>query len=307
MTYTTPQHSISRPLRGIVVPMVTPLRTPDALDVEGVERLVEHLVEGGVHGLFILGTTGEGPLLGHDLQRDLIDRTARAVAGRMPLLVGVTHTSLTESVRLAAYAAEAGADAVVLAPPCYFPMDQTELLRYVDSFAGAVTLPVVLYNMPALTKVTYEPTTVRRLMESDRIIGIRDSSGDMRYVHELMTLARGRADWCVLIGPETLTAEAVMFGAHGGVNGGANLYPKLLVHLYEAAAAADHQRVRELHDRVLQLGRAIYIPGRLGESIRNLKAALATRGICADAMTAPFDVPPTATTQDRLAALSFDR
>src|SRR5580693_3531585 len=107
------------PLTGIVPPMVTPLRGRDELDVGGLEKLLEHILAGGVSGLFILGTTGEGPSLSYRLRRELIDRVRRQVNHRVPILVGITDTAFVESVNVARCAADSGADAVVAAPPYY--------------------------------------------------------------------------------------------------------------------------------------------------------------------------------------------
>ena len=117
-----------RSFGALFLPMVTPLVARDTLDVEGLERLVEHILAGGVAGLFVLGTTGEAPSLSYPLRREVIDRVCRQVDGRVPVLVGVTDTSFVESVRLAGHAADAGASAVVLSAPYYFPAGQPELL-----------------------------------------------------------------------------------------------------------------------------------------------------------------------------------
>ncbi|MBM4018661.1 MAG: dihydrodipicolinate synthase family protein [Planctomycetes bacterium] len=131
-----------RPLRGIVPPLVTPLTGRDTLDEAGLERLIEHVLAGGVHGLFILGTTGEAPSLSHRLREQMVRCTCRAVAGRRPVLVGITDTAFIESVNLARTAADAGADAVVLAPPYCFPAGQAELAEYIDHIAAEMPLPV---------------------------------------------------------------------------------------------------------------------------------------------------------------------
>ena len=117
--------------------MVTPLRGRDELDAAGLERLIEHIVSGGVSGLFILGTTGEGPSLSYRLRRELITLTCRQVHGRVPVLVGITDTAFVESVNLARHAADAGADALVLAPPYYLPPGQPELRLQVPKSARA--------------------------------------------------------------------------------------------------------------------------------------------------------------------------
>src|ERR1041384_4117228 len=111
---------------GIIPPMVTPLRDRDALDVAGLERLIEHILAGGVHGLFILGTTGEGPSLSYRLRKELIERTCRQVNRRAPVLVGITDTAFQESLNVARWSADAGADALVVAPPYYLPEGQPQ-------------------------------------------------------------------------------------------------------------------------------------------------------------------------------------
>ena len=117
------------------------MRGQDELDVEGLERLVEHMLAGGVHGLFILGTTGEGPSLSYKVRMELIERVCAQVNGRVPILVGITDTSFTESIDLAQYARDEGASAVVLAAPYYFPARQEDLLRYVQHIVPSCRCP----------------------------------------------------------------------------------------------------------------------------------------------------------------------
>ena len=128
------------PLTGIVPPMITPLRDRDKLDTEGLERLVEHILAGGVSGLFILGTTGEGPALSYRLRRELIWRVCKQVNNRVPVLVGITDTAFVESVNIARSAAESGASAVVLAPPYYLPEAQPELQEYLNHLVPELSL-----------------------------------------------------------------------------------------------------------------------------------------------------------------------
>ena len=255
-------HRFTEPLRGIVPPVVTPLIDGDTLDVAGLERVLEHIIAGGVSGLFMLGTTGEAPHLSHRLRRELVQRSCKQVASRIPVLVGITDTAFVESVELAKHAADCGADAVVLAPPYYLPLGQPEFQEYLDHLISQLPLPLFLYNFPALTKVTIEPETVRRMMDNPRVVGIKDSSGNMIYFKRLTELAKSRTDWTVLIGPEELLSDAVFAGGHGGVNGGANLFPKLYVELHRAAEAGDLARTRDLQARVLKLSSALYTVGR---------------------------------------------
>jgi dihydrodipicolinate synthase/N-acetylneuraminate lyase len=277
------------PLRGIIPPMITPLLDRDTLDVAGLERLVEHLLDGGVHGLFILGTTGEAPSLSYRLRRQLIDHVCKQVKGRVPVLVGVTDTSFVESVDLTRHSANAGAQAVVLAPPYYFPAGQPELLEYIEGIAAELALPVFLYNMPSHTKLSFELETLRRAMELPNVVGIKDSSAQMIYFHQVRRLAASRPEFSLLVGPEELLAESVLAGAHGGVNGGANLFPRLYVELYEAAVARDLERVSKLHGQVMRVGETIYSVGQHRSAfIKGLKCALSCLGICDDFMAEPF-------------------
>ncbi len=239
----------NRPFHGIIPPLVTPLADRDALDEPGLQRLVEHVISGGVNGAFILGTTGEAPSLSYRLRRELIDRVCRQADGRVPVLVGVTDTAFVESVRLARHAAEAGAAAVVLSTPYYFPAGQTELRGYINNIVQQLPLPLVLYNMPGLTKVWFELETLRELAQLDGIIGIKDSSGDLEYFESLMSLRELRPDWSIMIGPEHLLPRAMELGGDGGVSGGANVFPRLFVECYRAAAAGNSARVAELSRR----------------------------------------------------------
>ncbi|MBN2452385.1 MAG: dihydrodipicolinate synthase family protein [Lentisphaeria bacterium] len=285
----TEQPSRVRAFRGIVTPMVTPLRDRDSLDVAGLERLVEHILGGGVHGLFVLGTTGEAPSLGYRLRRELIERTCRLVGGRVPVLVGVTDTAFVESVSLARYAAEAGAEAAVLAPPYYFPAGQAELLEYLRHLVSALPLPVFLYNMPSHTKLDFEPDTVRAAAELPGVVGLKDSSANMIYFHRLQTLFRDRPDFSLLTGPEELLGETLLLGGHGGVAGGSNLLPRLYVDLYEAACRRDLNAVGAYHERIMAISNGIYSVGRYKSSyLKGLKCSLACLGICSDFLAEPF-------------------
>ncbi|UCG59755.1 MAG: dihydrodipicolinate synthase family protein [Phycisphaerales bacterium] len=277
------------PLRGIIPPMVTPLLDRDTLDVAGLERLIEHILAGSVHGLFILGTTGEAPSLSHLLRSELIERVCRQVAGRVPILVGITDTSFVESVNIACKAADSGAQAVVLAPPYYFPAGQAELLEYLRHLTPELPLPLFLYNMPSYTKLVFEPETVVAAAEIAGVVGIKDSSANIVYFHRLQALLKKRPDFTLLIGPEELLAETILLGGHGGVCGGANLLPQLYVDLYNAACSRDLQTVERLHKKVMDISTTVYSVGRYESSfLKGLKCSLSCLGICNDFLAEPF-------------------
>lgn len=279
--------------RGIIVPLVTPLADRDQLEVPGLERLLERVIAGGVHGVFLLGSTGEAPSLTERLKRDLIARAIEIVDRRVKVLVGVTDTSLVDSIELAAFAADQRADAVVVAPPPYFPIHQADLRAYIEALAAECTLPLFLYNMPSHSKVAFEVSTVRQLLHHPKIAGLKDSSANMLYFNQIVQLTQDRPSFQVFIGPEELLAEAVLVGGRGGICGGANLYPELYVELYAAAAAGDLATIHKLQHRVLRLSSKLYSVGDPPSGyLTGLKCALACMGICSGRMAEPLQALP---------------
>ena len=153
---------MKKPLNGIIPPLVTPLLNNDTLDIEGLDKLIEHIIKGGVHGIFILGTTGEFASLSYIIRKELIKHTCKIVNRRVPVLVGISDSAFSESLNLAGSAADSGADAVVLTPPYYFAPGQPELLEYLKRIMVKMPLPLFIYNMPVHTKVVFQPETVKQ-------------------------------------------------------------------------------------------------------------------------------------------------
>lgn len=283
------QNKFLTPLRGIVPPLVTPLLDNDTLDVKGLERLIEHTIAGGVHALFILGTTGEFASLSYKIRRELTELTCKFVKGRVPVLVGITDSAFTESINLAKVAAENGADGLVLAPPYYFASGQPELLEYLQRIMVQMPLPLFIYNMPVHTKVVFEPETVKAVADIPGIVGIKDSSSNLAYFKQVQYALRDRDDFTFMVGPEEFMSEFVLTGGHGGVNGGANMFPKLYVGLYNASVERDFSKINPLQQKVMQISSTIYKTGHFGSSyLKGLKCALSVIGICNDFMAEPF-------------------
>jgi 4-hydroxy-tetrahydrodipicolinate synthase len=269
--------------------MVTPLKEWDTLDQDGMVRLIDHILSGGVHGLFLLGTTGEAPSLSHRLRKEIVQRALDQIKERIPVLVGITDTSFDESINLAEYAAEKGASAVVLAPPYYFPAGQLELLEYLEHLVPRLPLPLFLYNMPTHTKLFFEPESVQAASEIPGVIGLKDSSANMVYFHQLQQIFKDHNDFRLFIGPEELLGETLVLGGHGGVCGGGNLIPELYVELYEKSIEGDFKKMGILHERIMQISTTIYSVGKYKSSyLKGLKCSLALMGICDDFMAEPF-------------------
>lgn len=280
---------MNAPLSGIIPPLVTPLLDDDVLDVEGLNRLIEHLIAGGVHALFVLGTTGEAQSLSYKLRVEMIKNTCRITKGRLSVLVCISDTSIVESVNLARIAADNGADAVVSAPPYYFAAGQPELIEFYENLTPQLPLPLFLYNMPTHTKVNFAPATIQRIAEDPRVIGFKDSSANAVYFQSVMYAMKERQDFSMLVGPEEIMAESVLLGAHGGVNGGANMFPELYVELYNAAKNTNLEELKRLQEKIMQISATIYTVGQHGSSyLKGLKCALNLLGICSDYVAAPF-------------------
>jgi len=282
--------ALPKPLSGIVVPMVTPLLDPNRLDSAALERITEFLVVSGVHGLFVLGSTGEGPSLSPEIRRAVIQQVCDQVAGRRPVLVGISDTCLAESLRWAEISAEAGASAVVLAPPYYLSASQLELRHHVERLADHLPLPLFLYNAPSFTRHSFAPETVRALADLPIVAGLKDSSGDRIYFHQVRYLLGERAEFSMLVGPEELLADLLLWGGHGGVSGGAHLWPQLYTGLCEAAADRDLERVQRLHELIMFVNVRIYGVSKVPSSVfKAIKCCLSLRGICKDVMAPPLE------------------
>ena len=277
------------PYRGIITPMVTPLLNDETIDITGLTCLIEHLVEGGVHGIFLLGTTGEGPSLSYKMKHELIERTCQIANNRVPVLVCISDSSPSESIALAKFSEKNNVAAVVAAPPFYFGINKQELIQYYQKLADKLPLPLFIYNIPSQTKVMVDVSTVQTLSSHPNIIGIKDSSGNAPHFNMLLSQLQAYESFSVFVGPDEMLSTTVLMGGHGGVNSGSNLYPKLFVDLYNAAVNGDLKRVLELHQKVMLLSFNIYQLGDTGASfLKGLKLAMSTEGICSDFMLSPL-------------------
>ncbi|MEI7423387.1 MAG: dihydrodipicolinate synthase family protein [Prolixibacteraceae bacterium] len=276
------------PLRGIIPPMITPLKSNDVLDRTGVERLIEHIIGGGVHGLFLLGTNGEGPSLSYRLKKEFLKLSCEIVKGRVPVLVGITDSAFSGALEIADYAKSVGADSVVVAPPFYFPASESEMINYVEKLAAATPLPFVLYNMPMHTKVNLTIPIVKRARELG-CIGIKDSSGDMANMYMLIDAFKEYQDFSLIVGTELYTSDALLGGAHGSVAGGANVFPKLFVDLYDASLKKDLVTIAKIKDQIVWLCNTIYQVSPSAARITiSFKTMLSLMGICSDEMALPL-------------------
>jgi 2-dehydro-3-deoxy-D-pentonate aldolase len=281
--------SSQKTLRGIVPPLVTPLAGEDKLDRPGLEKLTEHLIAGGVHGLFVCGTTGEGPSLSYHVRRELLLSACDQAKGRLPVLMGLIDTSKTETIAMAEFAARAGGAAVVLAPPYYYPLSQADLIRWVTGIASECPLPIYLYNLPNPKHVRYTLDTLKICSDIPGVIGFKDSSGDFAFLQATLALFRERPEFEIFVGPENLLAKSLLMGAHGGISGGANVFPGAYASLYEAFSAGNQEKLFALQEWVDKFTQQIYSVGDPEASLlRGLKTCLSLLNICESRLCSPY-------------------
>jgi 2-dehydro-3-deoxy-D-pentonate aldolase len=277
-------------LKGIIPPMLTPLAGEDQLDRRGLEKLIEHLLVGGVHGLFVCGTTGEGPSLSYRLRRELLAATCEQAKGRVPVLMGLIDTSQAEIVALAEFAAQVMATAVVVAPPYYYPLSQADIVRWVTAIAGECPLPIYLYNLPNPKHVRYTLDTLKVCSEIPGVVGFKDSSGDFAFLEAALALFRERSEFAIFVGPENLLAKSLLAGGRGGISGGANVFPAVYVSLYEAFSTGNGERLFAIQAWIDRFTDRIYSLGEPEASlVRGLKACLSVLGIAQSHLCGPYE------------------
>lgn len=270
--------------------MVTPLDERRRLDKTGVKNMVRHLVDGGVDGIFLLGTTGEGPHLSYAIRRDLVKETCRLVKGKVPVLVGITETDLEDALAFAKDCKAFGASGVVAAPPYYFKLTQSECVAWFTELADRSPLPVVVYDMPAHTDTVIEPATIAKLAAHRNIVAMKDSSSIIALFNKFrIALEPFKDKFSLFMGPDEAMGEAVLLGADGGVCTGANLWPRAFKEMYLAAKAGDVAKVRKLQRFTTMSSYLLYGLGaeQIG-FLKGVKAALAEMGLIKNVLAAPF-------------------
>jgi 2-dehydro-3-deoxy-D-pentonate aldolase len=276
------------PLRGIIPPVVTPLLNDNELDEQGIDKLIRHLLEGGVHGIFLLGTTGEAPSLRYKLREKFVRQACALIGKKIPVLVGITDTSFDGSVEMAHVCKDAGADLVVVAPPYYVPISQQEMRLYLDDLVPRLPLPFLLYNMPSHTKLHMSVKTVEHAKNLGAL-GVKDSSGEMAYLFSLIDAFRNSPDFSVITGVELFIPETIMQGGHGAIAGGANMFPRLYVDFYQAAVERDFNRIDFLRRIVMKIYNTVYNVGTFTSRYTvGTKCALAALEICNDYVAHPL-------------------
>jgi 4-hydroxy-tetrahydrodipicolinate synthase len=272
--------------QGAVVPMVTPVTANGALDEPAVDRLVDSLVAGGVSGIFVLGTTGEGANVPKPYRRQLVGRVAGRTGNRCLVYVGLGDLQPPEFAAANEFFQD-GAHAVVAHPPISAPVPAAELAGWYRALLDQLEGSLVLYNMPMTTGVSIPLEAVEKLLGHPNLAGIKDSENNPARHEELFRHFGGRPDFSIFVGVGALMEKGLKRGAVGIVPSVGNLIPEVCQNLYASARRGDWLAAKDHFSRMNTVA-ALYQKGRtLNESLTILKAAVSCRGLCA-----PYVLPP---------------
>jgi 4-hydroxy-tetrahydrodipicolinate synthase len=236
-------------VRGIIPPIVTPMLPDEEVDYPKLRRLIDHQIASGVHGIFVLGTTGECYALDADEKRRIVATAVDQVSRRVPVYAGTGAETTREAVQHTKMAEREGANGVSVITPYFITPSQAEVADHYRRIAESTSLLVVLYSNPSTCGgLKIEPDTVAKLAGVRNIVAIKDSSGDLQNLIE--TVRAVPDSFAVLQGRDTLIAPALMFGAKGAVPASCNIAPRIVVEIYEAFAAGDVERAMAAQRRL---------------------------------------------------------
>ncbi|HEY2389338.1 MAG TPA: 4-hydroxy-tetrahydrodipicolinate synthase [Candidatus Binatia bacterium] len=286
-------------LRGSITPLPTPFTADGAaVDAAALRALVEFQIAGGSHGVGCTGTTGEPTSLTLAERQAVIRAVVEAAAGRVPVLAGTGSNNTAESIALTRYAADVGADAVLVVAPYHVRPTQDGLFEHFRAVASAVELPVMLYNIPGRAGVNVLSETQRRVRAAcPNVFGVKEANADFAQVsHDLAVCGR---DWRVFSGIEALCFPMLALGGAGHVSATGNVAPRELAALYDLAAAGRWDEARDLHFRLLALNEVLFIETNPGP----VKFLLGAMGLCQPTLRLPL-APPAPASAARIRAVA---
>ncbi|MBT3429242.1 MAG: 4-hydroxy-tetrahydrodipicolinate synthase [Proteobacteria bacterium] len=242
---------------GSMVAMVTPMHDDGGVDWTALERLVEHHISEGTDAIVSVGTTGESATLDHDEHGEVIARTVKAVAGRIPVIGGTGANSTSEAISLTRSAADAGVDACLLVVPYYNKPPQEGLYQHFKAIAEAVTVPQILYNVPGRTAADMHNDVTLRLAEIENIVAIKDATNDLDRGRDLID--RAPEDFLIYSGEDGTACELMLLGGKGTISVTANAAPNLMHRMCKAAISGDADTARTLNGQLAELHKAMFV------------------------------------------------
>ena len=237
--------------------LVTPMKADGAIDYPALERLVESQIAAGMHGLVAMGTTGESATMSFEEHVAIVKAVVKTTDGRVPVVAGAGANATSKAIALSKACAEVGADALLHVTGYYNKPSQEGLYRHFVACADATELPVVLYNVPGRTIIDLENDTIARLAEHERIVAIKDATGNMRRGSQLISRLGDKI--AVLSGDDFTTFSLLAMGGRGCVSVVSNAMPAQMAEMCNAAAAGQWQRARELHFELMRLTELLFV------------------------------------------------
>jgi 4-hydroxy-tetrahydrodipicolinate synthase len=281
--------TLPRPLTGVIPPVCTPFTESNELDVPSLERLIGFLLDAGVSGLFMLGSTSETATLTDAQRKQVIEVAVRVAAGSVPVLAGVIDMGTARMIEHGLAAKALGADGLVATAPFYIRPSQGEIVTHYRALREAVDLPTFAYDIPQNVQVKLDRATIATLAAEGTIVGLKDSSGDDGNFRGVLLDTRQVDGFSVLTGSETTVDNALLMGAHGVVPGIGNVDPAGFVRIFTAIQAGDLEGARREQERLFNLFAITrQATGRIGHTASALggfKTALVLRGVIATNVT----------------------
>lgn len=268
--------------KGIIAYPITPFNQQEQIDVPLFKRLTERMILAGVHAIAPLGSTGVMPYLSDEEKEALTEATIQQVAGRVPVLTGVSNLTTERTIYHAKFAEKAGSDAVMILPMSYWKLSDQEIFEHYEAVAAAISIPIMAYNNPATGGVDMSPSLLKRLLEIPNVTMIKESSGDLQRMHTLRKELG--ADLPFFNGSNPLALGAFTAGASGWCTAASNLIPELNIALYEAILRNDLKRAQELFYQQSALLKFLLAKGLP----RAIKAGLELLGEDAGRLRAPL-------------------
>ena len=241
---------------GIYVAIPTPFKN-GKVDTEALKNHIEFLIENGVDGIVPCGTTGESATLSYEEHEEVIALTIEQAKGRVKVIAGTGSNSTAEAIRLTKFAEEVKADGALLITPYYNKPNQEGLYLHFKAVAEAVSIPIVLYNVPGRTGVNMLPETVARLSEIDNIVAIKEATGSTNVATEIINLCGDKME--VLSGDDLTFFPLLSVGAKGVISVTANVVPDKMAEMYKAFTSGDFQRAAEIHRELYPLSKVLFI------------------------------------------------
>lgn len=232
-------------LKGIIPPIVTPVDEQENVDEAALCRVIDHVLAGGVHGVFVMGSNGEFYAMDKENQKKAIETTVKHVAGRVPVYAGVGAITTRECIELARSAQACGADAITILPPMFINLNDTELYDHFKAVAEAISIPVLIYNNPGKTANNISVSLLRRLAQIPSIIGVKNTSMDFGQTIQYIDATRDIADFRVLSGIDFYIFGTLAYGGYGAVAGTANVAPRLVSDIYDRFTQGDLEGARK--------------------------------------------------------------